>query len=216
MLFRDRTDAGRQLAKKLMVYADHNDILVLGLPRGGVAVAFEVAQALNAPLDVLLVRKLGVPGNEELAMGAIASGGIQIINDELVARLNLNQQAIARVVASEEKELLRRERVYRANRPPLAVNERTVILVDDGLATGATMNAAVTAIKQQNPKQVIAAVAVAAPETCDKTLIKADRIICVKTPKPFFAVGLWYRNFPPTTDEEIVELLERAASKDDN
>lgn len=212
-MFRDRTDAGHQLAKKLMAYANRRDVLVLGLPRGGVPVAFEVAQALIAPLDVLLVRKLGVPGNKELAMGAIASGGIRIINRNLVTSLKLSQEAIAQVIASEEKELLRRERAYRNNRSPLNVRDRIVILVDDGLATGATMHAAATAIKQQHPKQIIAAVAVAAPQTSDEFLMAVDELVCTLTPKPFYAVGLWYEQFPPTTDAEIVDLLERSANK---
>lgn len=214
MSFKDRTDAGQQLARKLMAYANRSDVLVLGLPRGGVPVAFEVAKALNAPLDVLLVRKLGVPGNKELAMGAIASGGIKIINERLVTSLNLNEEAIARVVALEEKELLRRERTYRGNRTPLDVSNRTVILVDDGLATGATMQAAVTAIEQQHPQQVIAAVSVAAPQTCEQFSVAVDHFVCVETPNPFIAVGMWYKKFPPTTDAEIIELLERARNKD--
>ncbi|WP_036478326.1 phosphoribosyltransferase [Myxosarcina sp. GI1] len=213
MLFQDRTDAGQRLAEKLTAYANNRDVLVLGLARGGVPVAFEVAKALDAPLDVFLVRKLGVPGNKELAMGAIASGGICILNEKLIAQKNLSKEAISKVIAIEERELLRRERVYRHNRPILDVEGRIIILVDDGLATGATMRAAVTAIRQQHPQQIVAAVAVSAPETCDKHLIGADRVVCAETPEQFFAVGLCYKQFSPTEDAEIIDLLERAAAR---
>ena len=213
MLFQDRTEAGKRLAQKLKAYANRQDVMVLGLPRGGVPVAFEVAKALNAPLDVFLVRKLGVPGHEELAMGAIASGGVRILNKEVVKNLHVTEEAIARVAAQEQRELERREYAYRGERPPLDVGEHTVILVDDGLATGATMHAAAIAIRQQNPKRIVAAVPVSAPETCDELQVEVDEIICAETPKPFLAVGLWYKEFSQTTDAEVRDLLQRAAER---
>lgn len=208
MLFRDRTEAGQKLAQKLTVYANRQDVLVLGLPRGGVPVAFEVAKALNAPLDVFLVRKLGVPGQEEFAMGAIASGGVRILNQEVIERLHISQEAIARTAAQEQRELERRESAYRGNRPPLDLKDRTIILVDDGLATGATMHAAAIAIRQQQPKQIIAAVPVSAPEVCDEVRVEVDEIICAETPRPFVAVGLWYQKFSQTTDDQVQNLLQ--------
>jgi putative phosphoribosyl transferase len=213
MLFRDRTDAGQRLAKKLKDYTNRPDVLVLGLPRGGVPVAYEVAKALNAPLDVFLVRKLGVPGHEELAMGAIASGGVRILNEEIVSSLYLSEEAIDRIAAKEQQELERRERVYRGNRPPLDVRDRTVILVDDGLATGATMRAAARSLRQQHPKRIIAAVPVSAPEICKEFKVEVDELICAETPRPFYAVGLWYERFSQTTDVEVRDLLERAADE---
>lgn len=214
MLFRDRTEAGQRLAQKLKAYANRPDVLVLGLPRGGVPVAFEVAKALNAPLDVFLVRKLGVPGHEELAMGAIASNGVRILNEEIIQSLDLSEEAIASAAVREQQELERRERAYRGDRPPLEVSDRTVILVDDGLATGATLHAAAVAIAQQHPQQIVAAVPVSAPETCDELKVEADKIICAETPKPFYAVGLWYDQFPQTTDAEVRDLLKRSAERE--
>lgn len=211
MLFRDRTEAGQKLGQKLKAYANRPDVLVLGLPRGGVPVAFEVAKELNAPLDVFLVRKLGVPGHEELAMGAIASGGVCILKEEMVKSLHLSSEAIAKVTTKEQQELERREQVYRGDRPPLVLSDRTIILVDDGLATGATMHAAAVAIRQQDPKTIVAAVPVSAPETCDKYQVEVDEIICAETPTPFLAVGLWYKRFGQTTDAEVRDLLQRAA-----
>jgi predicted phosphoribosyltransferase len=212
--FRDRRDAGRRLAAKLTAYTDRPDVLVLALPRGGVPVAYEVAQALRAPLDVFLVRKLGVPGHEELAMGAIATGGVLVLNDEVVQGLRIPPHVIEAVAAQEQQELARRERLYRSDRPPPEVSGRTVILIDDGLATGATMRAAAAALRQQQPARLVIAVPIAAPSTCEELRDEADEIICAVTPEPFYAVGLWYEDFSPTTDEEVRDLLRRAARQE--
>jgi predicted phosphoribosyltransferase len=209
--FRDRADAGRRLAAELTTYANRPDVLVLALPRGGVPVGFEVAQALNAPLDVFLVRKLGVPGHEELAMGAIASGGIYVLNDEVVNSLRIPAEMIDAAAYSERRELDRRERAYRDDRPPADVRGRTVVLVDDGLATGATMRAAAAALRRQDPARIVVAVPTAARETCDGLSALVDDIVCATTPEPFYAVGLWYEDFSQTTDAEVRDLLERAA-----
>ncbi|WP_373525784.1 phosphoribosyltransferase [Nostoc sp.] len=211
MLFKDRRFAGQSLAKKLATDANRQDVLVLGLPRGGVPVAFEVAKALNAPLDVLVVRKLGVPDQEELAMGAIACGGVRIVNEDIIRLMKVSDEVIARVAVQEERELERRERLYRGNRPLRDLQGRTVILVDDGLATGATMWAAVVAVRKQQPAQIVIAVPVAAPETYHELEAEVDKIVCISTPSPFYSVGLWYENFPQTTDEEVRELLTKAA-----
>jgi len=207
--FRNRTDAGRQLAEKLAAYANRPDVLVLALPRGGVPVAFELARAFGAPLDVFLVRKLGVPGYEELAMGAVATGGVRVLNDEIVRGLGISEHEIDAVVARELRELSRRDRLYRGDRPPSDVAGRTVILVDDGLATGATMRAAVQALRQQQPRRIVAAVPTASPDTCQVLKAEADDVICAITPEPFFAVGHWYDDFTQTTDDEVRELLAR-------
>jgi erythromycin esterase-like protein/predicted phosphoribosyltransferase len=208
-LFRDRRDAGRLLAEKLAAYANRPDALVLALPRGGVPVAYEVARALGAPLDVFVVRKLGVPGYEELAMGAVATGGVRVLNDQLVERLGIPEQMIDAVAARDLQELARRERRYRGGRPPPDVRGRTVILVDDGLATGATMHAAIEALRQQKPTRIVVAVPTASPETCEEMKTKADDVICAITPAPFQAVGRWYQDFSQTTDEEVEALLSR-------
>lgn len=208
--FRDRVDAGQQLAAKLTEYAGKPDVLVLGLPRGGVPVAFEVAKALNARLDMFLVRKLGVPGHEELAMGAIASGGIRVLNDEVIDMLRVPDDVVDAVAESEQQELERRENAYREGRPPPDVRGLTVILVDDGLATGSTMRAAAEALRQEAPRRLIVAVPVAARETCDEFRDRVDDVVCASTPEPFHAVGQWYENFPQTTDDEVRELLRRA------
>ncbi|HYT92459.1 MAG TPA: phosphoribosyltransferase [Gemmataceae bacterium] len=213
MLFRNRTEAGRQLAAKFAAYADRSDVLVLALPRGGVPVAFEVARALHAPLDVFLVRKLGVPGHEELAMGAIASGGVRVLNEDVVRPLRIPGEVIDAVAAEERQELERRERSYRGDRPAPDVRGRPVILVDDGLATGSTMRAAVAALRQQRPARIVVAVPVGAPETCAEFQEEADESICARTPEPFYAVGLWYGDFSQTTDEEVHDLLARAAEE---
>jgi len=205
--FRDRSDAGRRLAEKLAAYADRPDIVVLGLPRGGVPVAFEVARTLAAPLEVFVVRKLGVPGHEELAMGAVATGGVRVFNDEIVQGLGIPEDQIDAVAARELQELARRERAYRNGRAPLDVTGKTVILVDDGLATGATMRAAVRALKQQGPERIVVAVPTASPNTSAGLKAEADEVVCVITPEPFVAVGYWYDDFSQTTDAEVGDLL---------
>ncbi len=210
MLFQNRAEAGRRLAGELTSYAGRFDAVVLGLPRGGVPVAFEVASALDLPLDVFVVRKLGVPGHEELAMGAVASGGVRVLNEEVVRSLAIPEVVIDRVTADEQRELERREQAYRDNRPPLGVRGRVVILVDDGLATGYSMRAAVEALKQQGPSRIVVAVPVAARETCDEFQYLVDEIVCPSTPEPFYAVGLWYQDFSQTTDEEVRDLLRKA------
>lgn len=210
MTFHDRNEAGQLLAQRLLHYANRPVVLVLGLPRGGVPVAYEVARALHAPLDVMLVRKLGVPGQEELAMGAIASGGKRVVNEEVVLGLGIPPQVIEAVTAQEQRELARRERRYRGNRPPLDIHGRTVILVDDGLATGATMRAAIAALRQQQPARVVVAVPVAPPSVCQELRAVADEVVCLLAPEPFFGVGAWYDDFSPTTDEEVRRLLKRA------
>src|ERR1700730_15021055 len=206
-LFRDRRDAGRLLAEKLAAYANRPDVLVLALPRGGVPVAYEVARALGAPLAFFIVRKLGVPGYEELAMGAVATGGVRVLNDQIVERLGIPDHLIDAIAARELQELSRRERLYRDGRPPPDVRGRTVILVDDGLATGATMHAAISALRQQEPARIVVAVPTASPETCEAMRAEVDEVICAITPEPFEAVGLWYQDFAQTTDEEVRDLL---------
>jgi erythromycin esterase-like protein/predicted phosphoribosyltransferase len=211
-LFRDRHDAGRVLAERLAAYANRPDVLVLALPRGGVPVADEVARALGAPLDIFVVRKLGVPGYEELAMGAVATGGVRVLNDQLIERLSIPDHMIDAVTARERQELARRERLYRGGRPPPDMSGRSVILVDDGLATGATMKAAIEALRQQNPARIVVAVPTAAPETCEEMKAKTDDVICAITPEPFDAVGRWYQDFSQTTDEEVSALLARTST----
>jgi len=208
--YRDRFDAGAVLARQLGGLAGRPDLLVLALPRGGVPVAFEVARRLGAELDVFVVRKLGVPGQEQLAMGAIASGGIRVLNESVIEALGIDEETIAAVAAQEQRELERRERLYRGERPLPQIEGRTVVLVDDGLATGSTMLAAVRALREQSPARVIVAVPVAAPETCELMEKEADEVVCAATPEPFHAVGLWYEDFEQTSDEEVRELLERA------
>jgi putative phosphoribosyl transferase len=210
-LFENRWDAGCKLAAKLTDYAGHADVIVLALPRGGVPVAFEVAQALGAPLDIFLVRKLGVPGHEELAMGAIASGGVRVLNKAVTQALNIPHSVIDAVAQSEQQELDRREQAYRGGRLPLGLHGKRVILVDDGLATGATMAAAVTGVRAQGAEEVIVAVPTAAPETCEAFERFVNAIICAETPQPFFGVGMWYADFSQTSDEEVRDLLARAA-----
>ena len=205
--FRDRGEAGEALAESLSRFRDRDDMVVLGLPRGGVPVAWQVARALHVPLDVFVVRKLGVPGHEELAMGAIASGGIQWVNDDVVGPLGIPLSVIDSVARHEQIELERREQSYRGNREPIGLATRTVIIVDDGLATGSTMRAAVKAVRLQHPATVIVAVPVGAPSTCAELARDADEVVCVRMPDPFVAVGLWYRDFAPTSDQEVRELL---------
>lgn len=209
--FRDRTEAGQMLATQLMEYAHRPDVIVLALPRGGVPVGHEIAKALGAPLDVFIVRKLGVPGYEELAMGAIATGGVRVLNEDVITALRVRDEVIDMVAAAEQRELERRERLYRNDRPPLNVQGRIVILVDDGIATGATIRAAAAALYQQQPTRLIIAAPVAAPETCTELSAEVDELTCVVTPEPFYAISLWYEDFSPTTDEEVREYLERSA-----
>lgn len=211
-MYHNRREAGRVLAGLLTEYRELPDIIVLGLPRGGVPVAFEVAIALQAPLDVMIVRKLGVPGHEELAMGAIASGGVQIINDEIIRHTGVTPAVVASVAADERMELARRERAYRGERAPLAVEGRIVILVDDGLATGSTMRAAATALRQMRPARIVVAVPVAALEARTALQADADEVVCAMTPARFYGVGQWYEDFAQTTDEEVRDLLEKAGT----
>jgi putative phosphoribosyl transferase len=210
--FRDRAEAGRMLAETLREYADRKDVVVLALPRGGVPVGYEVAKALNAPLDVFVVRKLGLPGQEELAMGAIASGGVRVLNRELISALGIPDEMVEEVTQEEQRELERREREYRDGRPPIDVRGRTVILVDDGLATGSSMRVAVLALKQKQPAQIVVAVPVAPRESCAEMESVADKVVCAVTPEPFWGVGQWYEDFSQTSDEEVRDLLRRAAS----
>jgi len=214
MIYRDRTEAGQYLASRLGDYANRSDVLVMALPRGGVPVAFEVARVLRAPLDIFLVRKLGVPGHEELAMGAIATGGVRVLNEDTVRYLSIPGEVIDAVAADEQRELERRERLYRGEHPAPDVRGKTVILVDDGLATGSTMRAAASALRQQKPARIVVGVPVSAPATCDEFRDEVDEIVCAITPEPFQAVGLWYKDFSQTTDEEVRELLARAAARE--
>jgi putative phosphoribosyl transferase len=209
-LFEDRRHAGRVLASVLGEHAGHSDLVILALPRGGVPVGYEVARALRAPLDVFVVRKLGVPGYEEVAMGALASGGLLLLNEDLVQSLGITKEAILGVARTESQELRRRELAYRGGRAPTDVSGKVVILVDDGLATGSSMRVAIQALRQRNPARVIAAVPVAAPETCTAMTHEADDMVCAATPQPFRAVGLWYHDFSQTSDEEVHELLDAA------
>jgi predicted phosphoribosyltransferase len=210
MIFDDRFDAGRELAEKLGHYAGRPDVVVLALPRGGVPVGYEVARALGAPLDVFLVRKLGVPGREELAMGAIASGGVQVVNEQVVDRLGLSEAVLRQAAEAEGRELTRRERRYREGRDPPDLAGRVVILVDDGLATGSTMRAAVAAARRLGPARVVVAVPTAPASTCQSLREEADEVVCATTPRPFRAVGYSYRSFPQTSDEEVSALLRSA------
>ena len=209
-IYRDRPHAGRELARLLTAYADQPDVLLLALPRGGVPVAFEVAQALHVPLDVFVVRKLGVPGHEEYAMGAIASGGVRVLNDDVVEGLDIPAGAVDAVARSEQRELERRERLYRGSHAPPALGGRRVILVDDGLATGSTMRAAIKALRLQQPGRIVVAVPTAAADTCERLRSEADEVVCASTPEPFRAVGLWYEDFAQTSDDEVHALLARS------
>jgi len=205
--FRDRVEAGEVLGQVLARYRGRDDVVVLALPRGGVPVAREVARALGVPFDVFLVRKLGVPGHEELAMGAIAGGGVRLLNDEVINALGIPPNVIDSVASTEQLELVRRERLYRGNRAPIGLTNKTVIIVDDGLATGSTMRAAVMAVRRQQPARVIVGVPVGAPSTCTGLSREADEVVCVRMPDPFVAVGLWYRDFTPTSDDDVRNLL---------
>lgn len=211
--FRDRRDAGRQLAEKLSSYAGRPDVVVLALPRGGLPVGDEVAKRLNAPLDVYVVRKLGAPGNPELAMGAIASGGGRVINEHIVSAMGVSREQIRAAEEEERRELSRREEVYRHGRESLDTSHKHVILVDDGLATGATMRAAVEALRASNPSGITVAVPTAAPETCQSFTNLVDEVVCVVTPQPFGGVGMWYDSFPQTTDGEVQAILREAEER---
>ncbi len=214
--FRDRLDAGEALAGRLGEYAGDPSVIVLGLPRGGVPVAYEVARSLGAPLDVFLVRKLGVPGHEELAMGAIASGGVRVLNRSVIDHLAITEEQVEEAAGQEGRVLAHREREYRGDRPPAELSGRTVVLVDDGLATGASMRAAVTAARNQGAGRIVVAVPVAARETCEALESEADEVICAVTPEPFYAVGLWYDDFSQITDEEVRALLAHAGQGESN
>jgi putative phosphoribosyl transferase len=208
--FGDRAEAGRKLAAELREYAGRQDVVVLALPRGGVPVAFEVARKLRAPLDVFVVRKLGLPAQPELAMGAIASGGARVLNDEVVQAAGILPETIEAVTAREREELGRREQLYRGEQPSLAIDGKTVILVDDGVATGSTMRVAVQALRRQRPAQIVVAVPVAPRQTCEELRGEADYVVCTRTPEPFMAIGVWYEQFRQTSDDEIRDLLGRA------
>jgi predicted phosphoribosyltransferase len=210
--YADRREAGRVLADRLTDYAGRDDVVVLGLPRGGIPVAYEVAQALHAPLDVFVVRKLGLPGHPEYAMGAIASGGVRVLNDDAIRQLRVPLPAVEAVAHAEQLELERRERAYRGARPAVAVEGRIVILVDDGLATGSTMRAAVLAIRRRLPSLIVVAVPVGARDTCRTMNEVADDVICARMPEPFSAVGLWYQNFDQTSDDEVRRLLAQSSN----
>jgi predicted phosphoribosyltransferase len=210
MFFHDRTEAGRELAKLLTGYRDSPDVLVLALPRGGVPVAFEVARALRLPLDIFLVRKLGLPGHEELAMGAIASGGVLVLNDDVVRGLDIPDELIEQVAIRERRELQRREQAYRGDRPPLDISNRTIILIDDGVATGSSLRAAIAALRRLRPAKIIVAVPVGAPDTCAELNQVADEAICAQMPEPFGGVGRWYDEFGQVSDDEVGSLLSRA------
>ena len=209
-LYTDRRDAGRQLAAELGAYRDRDDVLVLGLPRGGVPVAYEVARALHAALDVFVVRKLGAPGHEELAMGAIASGGVRVLNRRVVEGYGVPDEEVQRVTDREAVELARREHAYRGERPPVSVRGRTAILVDDGLATGATMHAAIVALREHGAERTVAAVPVSSVDTCAQFEHRVDEMVCARTPEPFVAVGAWYDDFSATSDDEVSRLLLKA------
>lgn len=210
--FTDRRHAGRVLASRVTKYAGRDDVIVLALPRGGVPVAYEVAAALSAPMDVFLVRKLGTPGHRELALGAIASGGVRVVNQDVVQWYGISEAAIDRIAREEQEELERRERVYRDDRPAPDLANKIVVLIDDGLATGSTMRAAVQAVRARRPARVVIAVPVGAPQTCAELAVSADEVICARMPEPFSAVGQWYLNFEQTDDAEVRELLQKSTA----
>jgi putative phosphoribosyl transferase len=207
--FRNRTQAGQMLAQKLTVY-NRPEVIVLGLPRGGVAVAYEIAKVLDAPLDVCIVRKLGLPGHKELAMGAIASDGVRVLNYDVVSNFNISSKTIDEVAARELRELQRRDHIYRGQRPPPNLQHQTIILVDDGIATGSTIRAAIAVIKQEQPKQIIVAVPVAPPDICKQLKTEVDEVVCLIQPKPMYDVAIWYDNFSQITDEQVRQLLEES------
>lgn len=208
--FSNRTEAGQQLAAKLLDYANRPDVIVLALPRGGVPVGYEIARSLNVPLDVCLVRKLGVPGQEELAMGAIAPGGVTVLNQDVISSLQISRQALLQVATQEKQELERRMQVYRGDRPLPQIQNRTVILVDDGIATGSTLRAAITLLQRQQPQAIVVAVPVAPLSTCQALQKIVQQVVCLSNPEPLRSIGMWYRNFSQTTDEEVCYLLAQA------
>jgi putative phosphoribosyl transferase len=210
-MFVDRIDAGKKLAEKLRAYAGREDVIVLGVPRGGVPVAFEVATALKAPLDILVLRKLGVPWQEELAFGAIAQGDVRVLDRRIMEMLGLTPSEVEKVAAKEKVELERREKAYRGDRPPLDVRGRTVVLVDDGIATGSSMRAAIAALRQMGPARIVLAVPVAPPSTCERLRAEVDDLVCVDMPESFYAIGQFYLNFSPVGDREVTDLLARSA-----
>ncbi len=212
MIFRDRKEGGEVLASLLRRYANRGDVVVLALPRGGVPVGYELARSLDAPLDVFVVRKLGTPGHEELAMGALASGNVRVLNHEVLSELAIPPEMVDRVTEREQQELARRERLYRGDRPPLDIRGRTAILTDDGVATGSTMQAGVMALRRLEPERIVVAVPVASWRACEDLGRFADEVVCPQTPEPFYAVGAWYDDFTQTTDEEVRELLDLAAA----
>ena len=211
IMFEDRADAGRRLASRLGAYRNRKDVVVLGIPRGGVPVAFEIAAALDAPLDVFVSRKLGVPGQEELAFGAVASGGVRILDREITEAVGISDAEVERITANVRKEVERREKVYRGGRQPLMVQGQTVILVDDGIATGSSMRAAIGALRQMKPVRLVVAVPVAPLSTCNRLRQEVDELICVQTPEDFYAIGQFYEDFSQVADEEVTRLLHRAA-----
>ena len=212
--FKDRAEAGRLLGHRLRTYANRSDVIVLALPRGGVPVAFEVASALGVQIDVFVVRKLGTPGRRELAMGAIASGGVRVLNEDVIRLMRIREEVIDTVTAEEQQEMHRRERAYRGTRPVPDLKGQTVILVDDGLATGSTMHAAVVAVRQQQPARIVVAIPVAPPSTLRELASEADEVVCVSAPEePFEGVGRWYSDFSQTTDKDVRQLLDRASGE---
>ncbi len=213
--FENRGAAGQTLATRLAQYANRPEVLVLALPRGGVPVGYEVARALHVPLDVFVVRKIGVPSQPELAMGAIASGGMEVINESTIRAMDIDEDTFRTVAAAEHVELERREKAYRGQRPPLDVSNRIIILIDDGLATGSSMRVAVLALRQKNPKRIIVAVPVGAPGACETLGQIADEVICLRMPEPFHAIGLWYEDFSQTTDDEVRTMLQYNAKTKD-
>jgi putative phosphoribosyl transferase len=210
--FCDRIEAGQLLAAELSQYENHPDVLIFGLPRGGVPVAYQVARAIHVPLDVWLVRKLGVPGQEELAMGAIALGGVMLLNNEIISSLQISRSVIQQVAAAEKQELERRDRVYRGGRPLPELRDRIVMLVDDGIATSSTLRAAIAAVQQQQPQRIVVAAPVAPPSVCQALGALVDDVVCLFTPEPLYSIGMWYQDFSQTTDQEVQELLQQSAA----